>query len=227
MLSKWYELKSRAVDMRKKGVSIRDIEKILQIPRSTLSGWFKNIRLTNKQKAKLNRDWLNALNLAREKAVIWHNTQKLLRIKTAQAKANNILGKIDLNDKNVLELALSMLYLGEGSKTQTTSLANSNPIIIKFFIKSLEKLFNINKEVFKYELHLRSNQDEKKAIDYWSKELKVKNSQLSYTKDKRIAKTATYPEYMGVCVVNCGKICIQRTLVHLGQEYCKIQIKDS
>jgi len=227
MISKWYDLKSQAIKMRKNGASVRKVEKLLKIPRSTLSGWFRNIKLTKYQKEKLDENWQNALKKARKRAVIWHNRQKELRVKEAQDEAIKTFGKINVNDNNVLELALAMLYLGEGSKTQTTSMANSNPLIIKFFIKSLDKIFKIDKNLLKYELHLRSNQNELEAINYWSNELVINKSRFSFIKDKRIAKTATYPNYKGVCVVNCGRIAIQRKLVHLGQEFCKIQYTDS
>ena len=49
MKSKWFELKSKAIYLRKQGKSIRDIEESLVIPRSTLSGWFQNIKLTDSQ----------------------------------------------------------------------------------------------------------------------------------------------------------------------------------
>ena len=53
MKSRWFELKSKAVRLRKSGKSIRFIEGKLGIPKSTLSGWFKNIELSNKQKKVL------------------------------------------------------------------------------------------------------------------------------------------------------------------------------
>ncbi len=49
MISEWYNLKESAVSLRRSGDSIRDIEIKLGIPRSTLSGWFKNIQLTDSQ----------------------------------------------------------------------------------------------------------------------------------------------------------------------------------
>ena len=213
--------------MRENGSSIRDVEKLLKIPRSTLSGWFKNVKLTKHQKTRLHKNWKNALNIARKKAVVWHNLQKVLRIKKAQEGAVETLSKINANDNSILELALAMLYLGEGAKTQATSMANSNQLIVKFFIKSLEKLYKINKNLLKYELHLRSNQNEIEAIDYWSRELNVNKNRFGFIKDKRIAKTETYANYKGVCVVYCGRIAIQRRLVHLAEEFSKIVSKDS
>lgn len=222
MRSKWYDLKSQAIVMRKNGASIREVERVLKIPRSTLSGWFKYIKLTKSQKRKLDINWRNSLIDSRKRAVIWHNSQKESRIKEAHEKAIETLNNINLKDNNVLELALAMLYLGEGAKTQTTSMVNSNPQIIKFFIKSLQKIFKIDKNSLKCELHLRSDQNELEAMKYWSSELDINISRFTFVKDKRIAKTKTYTNYKGVCVVNCGRIAIQRRLVHLGQEFCKI-----
>ena len=53
MKSKWYELKENAIKLRQQGFSIGKIERDLGIPRSTLSGWLKNIKLTARQKELL------------------------------------------------------------------------------------------------------------------------------------------------------------------------------
>ena len=65
MISKWFELKDEAISLRKKGKSIRNIEERLKIPRSTLSGWLKNIELSKSQKKVLDKKWREALVLAR------------------------------------------------------------------------------------------------------------------------------------------------------------------
>lgn len=221
MISKWYESKAKAMEMRLDGESIRVIERKLKIPRSTLSSWFKNIELTKAQRTKLHNNWLGALDKARKSAVIWHNSQKAIRLNEARAQATRVLRKIDFTDKNVMELALAMLYLGEGSKTNLTSMGNSNPLILKFFMKSMNTLFNIKKSDFKCEIHLRSDQSVNKMVKYWSNELGLPTNVFYTIKDKRLAKSKTYENYMGVCVVRCGKIALQRRIVCLSEEFCK------
>jgi len=212
--------------MRRRGNSIKNIESRLKIPRSTLSGWFKKIILTDKQKRTLHNKSQISLIKARKQAVKWHNRQKLLRIRRAEKEASEVLGNIDVEDKNILELSLAMLYLGEGDKTSSTSMGSSNPLITKFFINSLHKLFNITKSQIKCELHLRSDQDSNKMIRFWSKKLNLPLTSFTYYKDKRTVKSKTYPTYRGVCVVRCGKIAIQRRLVQLSQKFCKITLTD-
>src|SRR5258708_3207709 len=185
VISKWFKYKDVAITLRKKGLPIREVEKKLKIPRSTLSGWFKDIKLTKKQKEKNYKNWKKAIKNNRGKAILWHNLQKTNRIEKARLEANIVLNNIDIKNKHILELALSMLYLGEGSKDNRTSMGNSNPLILNFFIKSLERLYNIDKSNLKCDLHLRMDQNQDKLKKFWSKELGIPLSNFSFTKDKR------------------------------------------
>ena len=223
MYSKWFGLKERAIKLRKQGKSVRDIEKLLRIPRSTLSGWFKNIVLDKKYQVKLHRNWVNSLKKARKEAVKWHNHQKAERLRTAEIQALEILSQLNLKDRSVLELALSLLYLGEGFKAKGgTGMGNSDPLILEFFIKSLEKCFNIDVKKIKCELHLRADQNPVLIKQYWSKELSIPLENFtSVSIDKRTIGSSTYPSYNGVCVLRCGNIAIQRRLVYLARSFCR------
>lgn len=202
-------------------MSIREIQKILGIPKSTLSGWVKKIVLTGEQQKVLNDKAKLALIKARQNALKWHHQQKLLRIKKAEHEAETVLNNIDIDNTHILELALSLLYLGEGAKNESTSMGNTNPMILKFFIKSIKHIFP-NAKLGKLELHLRSDQDADKEIKYWAKELNININNFSYVKDKRTVKSRTYPHYHGVCVVRFTEVSIQRRLLFLSHKYCNI-----
>jgi hypothetical protein len=215
MKSHWFHLKPDAVRMRKRGLSIGTVERKLGIPRSTLSGWFKQVRLT------LNEKQRNGLVRARVKAVKWHNTEKAKRLKKAEDAAQETLTRLGDN-RHTLELALALLYLGEGTKTNQTSMGNSNPIILRFFITALHTLYDIPLEKIRCELHLRADQDPKAMARYWSRELSVPMSNfINVSIDKRTAGKPTYPYYKGVCLVRCGQVAIQRKLVYIASGFCK------
>ena len=144
MKSRWYELKDDAIKLRKRGFSIVKIENELGITRSTLSGWFKNIKLTSKQKEKLLKNKYDALARARKKAVIWQNLQKEKRLKKAKDSALKTLKNININDSNITELALALLYLGEGTKkTLDTALSNTDPLVLNFFLLALKDIYDL------------------------------------------------------------------------------------
>lgn len=229
MISKWYGLKSEAIKLRTKGLSIRKIETRLGIPRSTLSGWLKDIELTSEQKEKLLQDWKNALVKARKKAVFWHNAQKEKRLQEARLRALESLKSIDLSDKNILELALAMLYLGEGTKKSSeTSMGNSDPSILKLFLAVLTGIYGINIEKLRCELHIRADQNPKEIKQFWAKELALPLENFKYVSvDKRTVGTKTYPHYKGVCFLRCFNTSIQRKLLYLGRTFSEQVIKNN
>ncbi len=223
MKSQWYNLKDSAIKLRKQGASLRDVEAKLKISKSTLSYWFKDVLLTSRQKAKLLKNWEQALGKARKKAVLWHNAQKQARIAEAKRQALETLGKINISQKHVLDLALAMLYLGEGAKTTPeTILGSSNPMILKFFIKALWLTYNLENSKIRCELHLRADQKVTSVKRYWSKELGIPLKNFtSVSFDARTKGSATYKSYKGVCVLRCSNAAIQRKLIFLAEGFCK------
>jgi transposase len=227
MKSQWLELKPEAIKLRTKGFSLREIEKKIGVPSSTLCGWLKNIELTSRQKEKLHQQRKDSLCKAREKAVLWHNTQKEKRIARAKELSIESLSNIDISNIHVLELALSILYLGEGSKkSDETCMASSDPQILKFFLFSLKKIYKINTKNIRCELNLRHDQDAQKMKMFWSTTLKVPLSRFKHVRfDKRTVGTKTYKDYRGVCYIRCGNVAIQRRLIFLSELYCNRVVK--
>lgn len=217
MKSRWYELKSEAIRLREKGFSIRRIEKNLGIPRSTLSGWLKEVKITQKQKNSLLQDWKDGLTKARQKAIIWHNTKKEERIKEAKKAATETLNGIDTENTNIIELALAFLYLGEGTKkSPQTALGSSNPNILKFFLSAIQKIYGLDVKELRYELYLRADQKPDEIKAFWSKALRVPTDSFKWINiDKRTKGIKTYPDYKGVCSIQCGHVAIQRKLLNL------------
>ncbi len=228
MESKWFTLKSEAIMLRKKGLAIGAIEHQLQIPRSTLSGWFKDIKLSAKQKEKIIQNWKKKLVKSRESAILWHNQQKENRLLLAKEQALDILESINTSDKVILELALALLYLGEGTKKKVeTSMGNTNPVILKFFITLMNHLYDIDIKKIKCQLTLRADQDPQKMKKFWSKELGLPISNFGYINiDKRTIGSKTYPYYKGVCYIICGNVAIQRKLLYLSEIFCSQVIKN-
>lgn len=222
MRSRWFELKPKAISLRKQGKSIREIESSLGIPRSNLSYWLRNIKLTKSQYRLLKNKHKKALIKARKEAVVWHNLQKASRLKLAENEAEKTLLKIN-NNKETIELALALLYLGEGSKkSSTTCMGNSDPLILKFFLKIMTNVYGIDIEKIRFDLHIRADQNPELLKKYWSKELGVPLHRFKLTSiDKRTIGKPTYADYKGVCAITCGNIAVQRKLVYIGRKFCK------
>jgi len=223
-----FELKSEAIRLRKRGASIRDIEKRLGIARSTLSYWFRDVEISLHNKRLLKRRWDRALIKARVAAVKWHNGKKAERLAFAAEEGEKTLTLIDTERHEILELALALLYMGEGAKKSVvTAMGNSDPLILRFFVGSLYRLYGVPITEMKCELHLRADQNPEKIIKYWSKTLGIpKRNFTRPSLDVRTAGRPTYPHYNGVCIVRCSRVAIQRKLVYIAKTFCN-QIAES
>lgn len=226
MISKWYEQKENAIYLRKSGISLGGIEKSLGIPKSTLSLWFKDVILTPQQLKTLEKRKKQGLIKAREMSIISHNNQKKMRLELAENEAKKTFDKLSLTDSTV-ELALAMLYMGEGSKNNVTSLGSSNPLILKFFLTVLIRKYNVDLTKVRFDLHLRYDQDPTKISRYWANELNIPITSFKYIgHDIRTRGKTTYPNYKGVCLINCGNIAVQRKLKYLYTIFCEKVIND-
>lgn len=221
MKSKWFEYKDAAVALRKTGMSMTVIERKLGIPRSTLSGWFKHVPLTELQRISLMQNKQDGWLKARKNAAISHRAAKDARLNQAKNEAQESLNKIEIND-SILDLAFAMLYFGEGAKNSGTSLASSDPVKLRFMITVLKKNYKVGVEDIRCELHLRMDQDTQTLKEHWSKELSIPIERFKYVAhDKRTTSKNTYPRYKGVCVIYCGNIAIQRKLIYLYTLFCE------
>ncbi|MDO8621619.1 MAG: hypothetical protein Q7R80_00085 [bacterium] len=210
------------MQLRKEGTSIVAIESRLGIPRSTLSGWFRGIHLNRQQEERLLRNKHDALNRARGKASEWHRRQKQQRIEFAHLQAREALEMIDERNPAIIELALALLYLGEGSKkTVETAMGNSDPMVLRFFLSVLRKVYSLDVRNVRCELSLRADQDSERMKRYWATELGLSTSCFKRIHlDQRTVGSPTYPHYKGVCYVRCGNVAIQRRLLSLAEQFC-------
>lgn len=196
------------------------IERKLGIPRSTLSGWFRKIELTEEQRTQLLESRADGWAKARKQAVKWHRAQKEIRLQRAAKDAAQTMAAIPMTDE-IIELAFAMLYLGEGAKQNATSLANSDPHVLRFVVTVLRRNFKVPVEKIRCDLHLRADQDPQQLKLYWSNQLNLPLSCFRYVAvDKRSIDKPTYDHYKGVCLVACGNIAIQRKVVYLYKLFC-------
>jgi hypothetical protein len=184
--------KQKAIVMRKQGMSYSQIKEKLGISKSTLSGWLYNMPLSEKRIKELRDN--SPVRIEHYRNTM--RAKKEARLKKVYKKVSKDIGNFSKRD---LFLAGLFLYWGEGAKSTNSStiLTNTNPAMLKFFIKWLE-LFGITKKDLKAKLHLYSDMNIKQGIDFWSKELKIPKSQFRKTYVKKTSsKSITYRNGFG------------------------------
>lgn len=209
-------LKLKAINLRRKGDSYSMIEKELGVPKATMSGWFRDIKLPKAaQKIILGRKRYNLEEL-RRRAYQVHESRRVAERKLLQQS----VGKEFLEfcfDHKTLELLLTTLYLGEGFKGRSClGLGNSSPDIMKMFVNLLRTIYEIDEKKFRCYLHLRMDQVDDVEKLFWSEQLKIPLSQFRKTQfDERTINTKTWLKYHGVCIVYYYDASLEKRLIEI------------
>lgn len=190
-----YDLRIKARKMRAEGESVREIAKKLGIARSTTSLWVRDIILSVEQMEYLKKRRIKAGELGRLKGSLMQKERRLITIK----KMGEI-GKIkfaDISDQEFFVAGIA-LYWAEGSKkTVKLQFCNSDPKLINFLIKWLNRFFDIKTDrlsvrVAINEIHRTREAQVKK---YWSEVTKIPLSQFRKTSFKKTTVHKVYENY--------------------------------
>lgn len=186
------DLKFKARALRKRGLSIKTIEKRLNVSRSSVSIWVRDVILTkdqinklylNKKTGALKGSYVAAMNKIRRREELTKNIKE---------RAKREIGKILKRDRFITGIAM---YFAEGGKSDGgIDFSNSDPKAIKFMIGWFKEFCKVPNKKFRGALYIHDNLNEKKAINFWSKLTDIPKSQFIKTyivknNPKRLRKT--------------------------------------
>jgi len=165
------ELKLKARKLRGRGLSIKDIEKRLNVSRSSASIWVRDVVLTKKQ---INKLYLNRKNGSLKGSYI-ASINKIKRTKELTDKAIEE-GKKKIRSLSVRDflIAGTAMYFAEGTKSLTNvSFSNSDPRAIKFMANWFRRVCDVPEDKFRCNLYIHDNLNEKLAKKYWAKLINI------------------------------------------------------
>lgn len=170
-------LRLEARRLRQAGESIIVISKNLDLPKSTISKWCRDITLSVEQTSRLLSNKILGLKKAQLLGALVQKNRRLARIEKYIQEGHDKFKNISKDQLFVAGLAL---YLGEGRKSQRTVFTNSDPRIIKFMLGWFKEFFNIfnNQITFYVYLNEIHRDRENFVLSYWSNYLNVPMSRF-------------------------------------------------
>jgi len=184
---------NKIISLRKHGKTYSEIEKILNLPKSTVAWWGKRARLTKKEKKlileKSRKKWRkNIVAFNKINAKIRSNEARKIRDETT-LKAKRKINKISKKD---LLLIGASLFWAEGSKSHRWHLcfANSDSEIIRVMMRFFREICHISDEKIKGLIHIYPRLNYKETLAFWSKITKLpqKNFYKPQTQISRASK---------------------------------------
>lgn len=207
MKRRFAHLREEARALRRRGKTYEEIKRELGvvIPKSTLSLWSSDIPLSTTQQKRIERINNANLSLGRKKSALNRKTRRYAYVARLSIKASALARELKKN-KQSAKLALTMLYLGEGSKTRRGALmfGNADPITIRLFLRLLHLCYPIDKKKFRCTVQCRADQDTDALKKFWSYTTGIPLNQFYESRiDPRTQGRKTLkPEYKGVCRID-------------------------
>lgn len=165
--------KRKVIELRKAGKSYSEIRKIINVSKSSLSLWLKDVILTDEQ--------VFGLKMKKVRAVERYKKSMSIRREKRRDKCYKEQKRKWLPLSNREEfLAGLFLYWGEGNKASTSSIniSNTDPRVIRFGYYWMKSCLKIPEDKVFIMLHLYTDMDIEEETNYWSQEIGMKRSQF-------------------------------------------------
>jgi transcriptional regulator with XRE-family HTH domain len=147
---------NRARDLRAEGWTMPEIAAELGVARSSVSLWVRDVPYVPRRPPR--------------RGFVKRGPNKLERAKQEEigrllAEGQERIGA--LSDREFL-IAGTALYAGEGFKVRPAGMANTDPLILLFFVRWLRHFFDVDESRLKMTLYLHRGLDLDVATAYWS-----------------------------------------------------------
>ncbi len=175
--------REKVVGLRRKGFSYNQIRRLVNVSKSTLSNWLSGMPLSHDQIQLLRGKNPKRIEKFRE-------TMKRKRIAEENVVFEEVKKQYGSLSRRERILAGLYLYWGEGTKSApcTVAVANTDPDVLKFFLRWLNE-FGVKNNQVSVVLHLYKDMDYDVERVFWSKYLKVPQScfKKPYIKDSKLS----------------------------------------
>lgn len=213
--------KNRAIELRKSGLSYKEIQKIISVSRGVLSGWFKHLELSEREAFDLHNNSQTKQFNGRLKASITNKNKRLEREKNAYNFAKESFEAFKNDSRFLVGVSL---YWAEGSrKTGNFQFINSDPDMIKFMYEWMQKYLKVDNKTIKIRLFTHKVEDYETYLPFWANLLNVENNTFQKTIFKPtihlIKKNLTYKGCLRLTIFSIYQLRLMRAWQKLLIEY--------
>jgi len=168
-----------AIKLRRENKSYNEIKKILGIPKSTLAGWFKNDKKSQKTRDKLSEKLSNNTQriekFVHQNSVRWEKWREEARVEAK--KEFPLLA----NDHIFIAGLMSYWAEGDGKIKNPCRFTNTDYRMVIIFINFVIKILKVSKNKIRITLIIYPDLIEKDCIKFWSNKIKLPKEQFYKT----------------------------------------------
>ena|SRR3989344_1623102 len=204
--------REEAIELRVQGLSYNEIKERLNVAKSTLSLWLRDVQLSDEARRRILDRIGKGLERSRFLAAQRNVGARQQRERIVRIMATAYFERFKSDPFFAYGLAL---YAAEGSKRNTyLSLINSDPKLVKLFIHWLEHYLKIGRSMIKLRLYIPDHYRGLNRVGFWKDYLGFFDGSF----EKTIYKANSFPhlrnpDYPGCLRVSVYRIDLLRTVL--------------
>ena len=171
IMNKKVQEKKKAIEMRKKGCSYKDILQEVDVAKSTLSNWLKNFPLTDDEKSVLKKRRDANISWGRIRAASVLRNNRLKREQKELCIAKDIF-ELHRNDP-FFTTGIALYWAEGGKRSGDFRFTNSDEDMIYLMVLWINKYLNVPKEEIKCRLYLHAPYVHENLEQYWSSKIGI------------------------------------------------------
>lgn len=215
--------KEKAIRLRNKGYSIKEISEIIHVSKNTSSLWNRGIALNTAALQRL----LKRKILGQYKSIETKRKKKEIATESVRRKALAELEKTNLTIENS-KLLCSIFFWTEGGKHTDSYVyfTNSDPKMVSVFITLMRFSFAVDEKKFRALVHIHEYHNDMQMKRFWSDVTKIPISQFSKSYLKQNTKKRKRESYPGCIRIRYydSKIASElRTIYNTFAEYLSLK----
>lgn len=200
--------KLKAIELREKGYSIKEIAGKFQIANSTSSLWMRNVNLSPKAQNRLKERHI----LGQYKTSLIRKEKREKLEKIIKVKAEKFISDIDFSSQ-ISKLICTLLYWAEGAKQgDKVGFMNSDPLMIRTFLTHFRNAFDINESKLRGLVHIHEYHDDLGTKKFWSDVTNIPLDQFNRSYLKPHTSKNERPGYRGCLSISYCDVKIVREI---------------
>lgn len=212
-------IKDKAIQLRKRGFSLKEISQKLHIAKSTTSVWLEDILLARRAQERLEKKQIlgqyKSILIKKEKTKREQQIQKEIAIKMLESIPSS---------RAIMKLYCTLLWWCEGNKDNgLVKFTNSDPTLIQNFLFNLRSSFSLDESKFRVLVHIHEYHDDKRQKVFWSKITKIPLEQFHKSYKKGNTGKRKHNNYQGTIAVTYYDAKIAKELEAIYNAFTLIQ----
>ncbi|MGD1003663.1 MAG: helix-turn-helix domain-containing protein [Minisyncoccia bacterium] len=206
-------MRHEAVRLRKRGYSLKELSERLGVVKSTIALWTEDVVMDKKAEQRLLTVIKRGQFVSGEKRRARTKATEDRYFKEAQEEIKS--------NPNYNKIVCAMIYWCEGAKSAKGGIAftNSDPNLVRTFLRLLRECFDLDESKFHPCIHLHSYHSPEKQLDFWSKVTDINKQQFIKPYLKPNTGKRVRENYQGCIRIRYGSNDLARKLMAVAKAY--------